>query len=56
MQKIALQIYSLRQELFGGNLAEVLHSVRDMGYDGVEWFGMLPGLPAAELARRTTDA
>ena len=56
MQKIALQIYSLRQELFDGKMAEVLHSVREMGYDGVEWFGMLPGISAAELARRTTDA
>lgn len=53
--KIALQIYTLRNEMQALGIPEVLKRVRAMGYDGVEWYGLLGHTPA-ELAQITRDA
>ena len=53
--KLALQIYTLRQALAEDGIAPTLEKVRAMGYDGVEWFGLL-GMKPAELAKITRDA
>ncbi len=53
--KLALQIYTLRSHLGENELGDTLARVRDMGYDGVEWFGLMGYTPAA-LAKLTEDA
>ena len=53
--KKALQIYTLRSHLGADELADTLAKVRAMGYDGVEWFGLMGDTPE-ELAGLTTDA
>lgn len=46
--KIALQLYSIRDAINAENAVEVLKSLADMGYDGVELAGLY-GMSAAEL-------
>ncbi len=53
--KLALQIYSLRQHLGEGEIKDTLARVKSMGYDGVEWFGLMGYTPDA-LAKLTRDA
>ena len=53
--KTALQIYSVRDALGADEIRNTLRRVRDMGYDGVEWFGTM-GYTPAELAQMTTEA
>lgn len=54
--KIGLQLYTLRKEIFSGNVPEILRKVKSLGYDGVEWFGTFPGYGAAKLAEVTRDS
>ncbi|MBE6615833.1 MAG: sugar phosphate isomerase/epimerase [Ruminococcaceae bacterium] len=53
--KLALQIYSLRQALAPEQIADTLAKTKAMGYDGVEWFGLMGMTPAA-LAEITRNA
>ena len=53
--KLALQIYTLRQYLDAEHIADTLKKVREMGYDGIEWPGLM-GYTPAELAKITRDA
>ena len=53
--KLALQIYTLRQALTPDRIAGTLAKTRAMGYDGIEWFGLMGMTPAA-LAKITRDA
>ncbi|MBR4961412.1 MAG: sugar phosphate isomerase/epimerase [Clostridia bacterium] len=53
--KLALQIYSLRQALAPEQIADTLAKTKAMGYDGIEWFGLMGKTPAA-LAQITRDA
>jgi len=54
--KLALQIYTLRNSLTTPELiADTLSKVKAMGYDGVEWHGLLNMSPA-ELRKVTLDA
>ena len=52
--KLALQIYTLREFLSPSALPDTLARTREMGYDGVEWFGLMGLTPAglAEAARK----
>ena len=51
--KTALQMYTLRNDM--GEIRETLARVKEMGYDGAEWYGLL-GYTPCELAKLTTDA
>ena len=53
--KTALQIYTLRGALGADDIRATLTRVRGMGYDGVEWFGLL-GYTAEQLADMTVAA
>ena len=53
--KLALQIYTLRQYLGADDIHNTLKTVREMGYDGIEWPGLL-GYTPQELAKITRDA
>jgi len=53
--KKALQMFTLRDHVGGNEIAETLAKVREMGYDGAEWFGLM-GMTPEELAKLTTDA
>jgi len=53
--KLALQIYTLRQALAPEQIADTLAKTKAMGYDGIEWFGLM-GMPPAALAGITRDA
>ena len=53
--KLALQIYTLRQYLGADNIADTLKKTKEMGYDGIEWPGLM-GYTPAELAKITRDA
>ena len=53
--KTALQIYTLRDALGADDIRNTLSRVRSMGYDGVEWFGLL-GYTAEQIAEMTTAA
>ena len=53
--KTALQMYSVRQYLSEDRIRDTLGRVRDMGYGGAEWYGLL-GYTPYELAKLTTDA
>ena len=52
--KLALQIYTLREYLSPAKLPDTLARVREMGYEGVEWFGLMGMTPAglAEAAEK----
>lgn len=52
--KTALQLYSIRNYL-KDQLPKTLNAVREMGYDGVEWFSLMDRTPE-ELATLTRDA
>ncbi len=53
--KLALQIYSLRQYLGETEIRDTLAKVKAMGYDAIEWPGLM-GYTPAELAKITEDA
>lgn len=53
--KLALQIYTLRSYLSADRVKDTLRRVRETGYDGVEWFGLM-GYAPAQLAKLTEDA
>ena len=53
--KLALQIYTLRQYLTPDRFGDTLSRVKDMGYGGVEWFGLIGHSPA-ELAEASEKA
>ncbi len=53
--KLGLQIYTLREYLTPDIIRSTLHKTKDMGYDGVEWFGLM-GYTPAELAEMTAEA
>ncbi len=53
--KLALQIYSLRTHLGEAEIRDTLAKVKAMGYEGVEWPGLMGYTPAA-LAALTKDA
>ncbi len=53
--KLALQIYSLRGFLTTDRINETLSRVYEMGYDGVEWYGLMNHTPV-ELAHMTEKA
>lgn len=53
--KLALQIYTLRGALTPDRIADTLAKTKAMGYDGVEWFGLM-GMTPTELARITREA
>ncbi len=53
--KLALQIYSLRQYLGENEIRDTLAKVKSMGYDAIEWPGLM-GYSPAELAKLTEDA
>ncbi|MBQ8642848.1 MAG: sugar phosphate isomerase/epimerase [Clostridia bacterium] len=53
--KLALQIYSLRQYLDQAHITDTLKKTKAMGYDGVEWPGLMGYTPAA-LAEITRNA
>ena len=53
--KLALQIYTLRQYLGADDIQGTLQTVKEMGYDGIEWPGLM-GYTPAELAKITRDA
>ena len=53
--KLALQIYTLRQYLGEDNIKDTLQKVKEMGYEGVEWPGLMGYTPAG-LAKITRDA
>lgn len=43
--KLALQLYSVRDALSPDRIDETLRSVREMGYDGAEWPGLIGYTP-----------
>lgn len=53
--KLALQIYTLRQYLGADDIRETLRKTKEMGYEGVEWPGLM-GYSPAGLAKITRDA
>ena len=53
--KLALQIYTLREYLGTDNIKDTLRRTKEMGYDGIEWFGLM-GYTPAELAELTRSA
>ncbi len=53
--KLALQLFTVREGLDAEHIKETLAKVKAMGYDGVEWFGLLDYTPA-ELAAMTKEA
>ena len=53
--KLALQIYTLRASLVQNGIADTLEKVKAMGYDGVEWYGLM-GMTPTELAEITRNA
>lgn len=53
--KLALQIYTLRQYLGADDIQDTLKTVKEMGYDGIEWPGLM-GYTPAQLAKITRDA
>ncbi len=53
--KTALQIYSVREALGKDRIRDTLRRVREMGYDGVEWYGLM-GYTPQELAGMTKEA
>lgn len=53
--KLALQIYTLRKYLGKDEIVDTLQKVKAMGYDGVEWPGLM-GYTPANLAKLTHDA
>ena len=53
--KLALQIYTLRNYLGKDDIAETLQKVKEMGYTGVEWPGLM-GYTPEELAVLTHEA
>ena len=53
--KLALQIYTLRGCLAADKVEDTLARVREMGYEGIEWFGLMGSTPA-ELARLSEKA
>ena len=53
--KLALQIYTLRQYLGADDIQDTLKTVKKMGYDGIEWPGLM-GYTPAQLAKITRDA
>ncbi len=53
--KLALQIYSLRGHLGDNEIRETLSRIRAMGYEGIEWPGLMGYTPAA-LADLTREA
>lgn len=53
--KLALQIYTLRQYLGKDDIKDTLRRTKEMGYDGIEWFGLM-GYTPAELADLTRSA
>lgn len=52
--KLALQIYTLRDALAPDRITDTLAKTRAMGYDGVEWFGLMGMTPTAlaDITRR----
>jgi len=54
--KLGLQIYTLREYLTTPDqIRETLGKAKDMGYAGIEWFGLMGHTPA-ELAEMTAEA
>jgi len=53
--KLALQIYTLRQYLGADSIKDTLQKIKEMGYDGIEWPGLM-GYTPAELAELTRSA
>jgi len=53
--KLALQIYTLRQYLDAEHIVNTLQKTKEMGYDGIEWPGLM-GYTPAELSQITRDA
>lgn len=53
--KLALQIYTLRSYLDAEHIAGTLRKTKEMGYDGIEWPGLM-GYEPCELAKITRDA
>ena len=53
--RLALQIYTLRGTLGPDQIADTLRKTKAMGYDGVEWFGLM-GMTPAKLAELTREA
>ncbi|MBQ7931262.1 MAG: sugar phosphate isomerase/epimerase [Clostridia bacterium] len=53
--KTALQMYSVRAFMGEDQIRNTLARVKDMGYDGAEWYGLL-GYTPHQLAKLTTDA
>ena len=53
--KLALQIYTLRNFLSPDSIGDTLRRVKEMGYDGIEWFALMEYTPA-KLANLTEDA
>ena len=53
--KTALQMYSVRGFMGEERIRTTLQRVRDMGYDGAEWYGLL-GYTPGELANLTQEA
>ena len=48
-------MYSVRAFLGEDQIRNTLARVKDMGYDGAEWYGLL-GYTPYQLAKLTTDA
>lgn len=53
--KLALQIYTLRNYLGKDNIEMTLQKVKEMGYTGIEWPGLM-GYTPSELAELTRGA
>ena len=53
--KLGLQIYTLRTYLAPDQIRDTLKKAKDMGYLGIEWFGLL-GYSPKELADMTAEA
>ncbi len=53
--KLALQIFSVRDRLDSEHIKDTLSKIKEMGYDGVEWFGLMGYTPDA-LAALTREA
>ena len=53
--KLGLQIYTLREYLAPDQIRDTLGKAKDMGYLGIEWFGLM-GYTPKELADMTAEA
>jgi len=53
--KLGLQIYTLRSYLAPDQIADTLKKAKDIGYAGIEWFGLM-GYTPKELADMTNEA